>query len=122
MREPYTPLVPSKTLSEAELRGIAEVVSELAATRDDTFDARRTGMAFTRAALRDPAFKARVAEAHWRLLASRARGIPRDRVEPFAPLIKDLEAEAERILGRSGLSNAQAFLSSAHKTSWRRRP
>ena len=67
-------------------------------------------------------FKARVAEAHWRLLAKRAGGIPRDRLKPFAPGPDLEEEEADRVLGRSDLLNALAFLSSTHKTSSRRPP
>jgi hypothetical protein len=67
-----------------------------------------TGIAFTRAALKDATFRARLAEAHWRLLAQRAPG---ERLEPFAPLVLDLEEEAKRLLGQSNLLNALAFLS-----------
>jgi len=109
-------------LSEVELRGIAEVVSELAALRGQSFDARKTGIAFTRAALKDATFRGRLAEAHWRLLAQRARGAPRERLEPFAPLVQELEEEAEKMQGQSNLSNAVAFLSSGYRTLWRRPP
>jgi hypothetical protein len=97
-RDPYTALVPLKKLSEAELRGIAEVVSELAASRGQSFDARTTGIDFTRAALKDATFKARLAEAHWRLLAHQASGVRRERLQPLAPLFQDLEREAEAVL------------------------
>ena len=113
-RDPYTPIVRlKKALSEAELRGIAEVVSELAALRGQSFDARMTGIAFTRAALKDARFRAQLAEAYWRLLVQRAEGAPRHRAEPFAPLVQDLEEEAKRLLGQSGLLSAQAFLNAS---------
>ena len=51
-------------LSDAELRGIAEVVSEIAAARGKAFDAHAIGGTFTRAALRDATFKSHLAEAH----------------------------------------------------------
>jgi hypothetical protein len=87
-------------LSDAELRGIAEVVSAIAAARGRSFDAHATGGAFTRAALRDATFKARVAEAHWRLVAQRARNVPRELLQPLAPLFRELEGDAETVLSR----------------------
>ena len=85
-------------LSDAELRAIAEVVSAIAAARGRTFDAHATGGAFTRAALRDARFKARIAEAHWRLVAHQARNVPRELLLPLAPLFQELEGDAEAVL------------------------
>ena len=62
-------------------------------------DVRVTGIAFTRASLKDARFKAQLAEAHWR-----------HRREPFAPLVHDLEGEAKRLLGQSDPLNALVFL------------
>ena len=87
-------------LSDAELRGIAEVVSAIAASRGKSFDAHATGGAFTRAALRDSTFKARLAEAHWRLVAQRAANVPRELLQPLAPLFHELEGDAETVLSR----------------------
>ena len=47
-------------LSDAELRGIAEMVRAIAASHGKSFDAYATGGAFTRAALRDATFKVRL--------------------------------------------------------------
>jgi hypothetical protein len=85
-------------LSDAELRGIAEVVSAIASSRGKSFDAYATGGAFTRAALRDATFKARLAEAHWRLMARLAANAPRELLQPIAPLFRELERDAEIVL------------------------
>jgi hypothetical protein len=84
-------------LSDAELRGIAEVVSAIAASRGKSFDAYAMGRAFTRG-LRDATFKARVAEAHWRLLARRAPNVPREMLQPLVPFFHDLERNADAVL------------------------
>jgi hypothetical protein len=57
-----------------------------------------TGGAFTRAALRDATFKARLAEAHWRLVARLAANAPRELLQPVAPLFRELERDAEIVL------------------------
>ena len=88
------------TLSDAELRGIAEVVSAIAASRGKSFDAQATGGTFARAALRDATFKARLAEAHWRVVAQRAANVPRELLQPLAPLFRELEGDAESVLSR----------------------
>ena len=85
-------------LSNAELRMVAEVVTELAKYRGTAFDKTSKGTAFARAALIDPAFKARLAEIHRRLEARRATGIPRKMLAPLAPLFRDLERDAEAVL------------------------
>jgi len=54
-------------LTDAELRIVVEVVTELAKYRGTAFDKTRKGAAFARAALIDPAFKARLVEIHRRL-------------------------------------------------------
>ena len=79
---------------------IAEVVTELARFRGTSFDKVAKGHAFARAALIDPAFKVRLVEVHRRLEARRATKEPRKMLAPIAPLFRDLEREAEVILGR----------------------
>jgi hypothetical protein len=54
-------------LTDAELRMVTSVVSELAKVRSTSFDKAATGFTFARAALIDPAFKERLAEVHRRL-------------------------------------------------------
>jgi hypothetical protein len=85
-------------LSDAELRGIAEVVSAIAAARGKSLDAYAVGAAFTRAALRDATFKARLAEAHWRLVARQAANVPRELQRPIAPFFRELARDAETVL------------------------
>jgi hypothetical protein len=86
------------TLSNAELRMIADVVTELARFRGTSFDKVTKGHAFARAALIDSAFKARLAEVHRRLEARRATKEPRHLLAPLAPLFRDLERDAEAVL------------------------
>jgi hypothetical protein len=87
------------TLNDTELRMIAEVVTEFARFRGSAFDKVAKGRAFSRAALIDPAFKARLVEVHRRLQARRATDILRKKLAPIAPLFRDLEREAEAVLG-----------------------
>ena len=82
-------------LSDAELRMIVEVVTELAKYRDIAFDKARKGAAFARAALIDPAFKARLVQIHRRLEARRNTDLPR---KMLAPLLRELERDAEAVL------------------------
>jgi len=94
-REPIMPV-----LTDAELHMVAEVVTEFARCRGSAFNRVAKGHDFARAALIDPAFKARLAEVHRRLEARRATDIPRKMVAPLAPLFRDLERDAERINAR----------------------
>jgi hypothetical protein len=88
------------TLCDTELRMIAEVLTELARFRGLAFDKTAKSHAFARAALIDPAFRAHLAEVHRRLEERRATKEPRKILAPIAPLFRDLEREAEVILGR----------------------
>jgi hypothetical protein len=87
-----------KGLKDAELKMAAEIAMEIAKGRGPSFDVRATALAFCRAALADPAFRARLAEAHHRLEVHRASKEPRRMLAPIAPLFRDLERDAERIL------------------------
>ena len=86
------------TLTDAELRMIVEVVTELAKYRGTAFDKAGKGTAFARAAMIDPAFKARLVEIHRRLDARRNTDIPVKMLAPLAPLFRDLERDAETVL------------------------
>lgn len=79
-------------LNVSELRMVAKVVDELAKHRGKTVNKVATGSAFARAALVDPAFKAKLVEIHRRLEARRKTDIPRKLLAPLAPLFRDLEA------------------------------
>ena len=63
-------------LTNAGLRMIAEVVTELAHFSGTSFDKIAKGQAFARAALIDPVFKERLVEVHRRLEARRATDVP----------------------------------------------
>ena len=78
-------------LTDAELRIVVEVVTELAKLRCTAFDKTRKGAAFARAALIDPAFKARLVQIHRRLEARRNTDLPR---RMLAPLLRELERDA----------------------------
>jgi hypothetical protein len=86
---------PMPVLTDAELRIVVEVVTELAKYRGAAFDKTRKGAAFARAALIDPAFKARLVELHRRLQARRNTDLPR---KMLAPLLRELERDAEAVL------------------------
>lgn len=86
------------TLTDAELRMVAEVVSELAKYRGTSLDAAAKGFAFARAALIDPAFKAKLARVHRRLEARRLNNIPAKLLMPIGPLFRDLERQADAVL------------------------
>jgi len=87
-----------KPLEDAELRMAAEIVAQMAKGRGRSFDARATALMLCRAALADPSFRARLAEVHRRLQVQRASKEPRRLLAPIAPLFRDLERDAERIL------------------------
>ena len=85
-------------LSDSELRMIAEVVAEMTRFRGRSFGKSAKGYAFARAALIDPAFKARLAEVHRQLVARRSTDMPPKLLAPIAPLFRDLERDAEAVL------------------------
>ena len=87
---------------------LAEVVAEMARFRGASFKKNAKGYAFARAALIDPAFKARLVEVHRRLLARRSTDMPRKLLAPTAPLFRDLERDAveHRRVQRSGAAGA----------------
>jgi hypothetical protein len=78
-------------LSDKELRMIADIVTEMSKYRGPTLDKEAKNVAFGRAALLDPDFRARLAEVHRQLGARRM-------LVPIA--IRDLERDVERILAR----------------------
>jgi hypothetical protein len=85
-----------KGLKDAELKMAAEIAMEMAKGRGRSFDTRATALAFCRAALVDPSFRARLAEVHRRLDIHRTTTVPRHLLAPIAPLFRDLERDAER--------------------------
>ncbi len=86
------------TLTDAELRMVVENVTELAKYRGRSFDKAAKGASFARAALIEPAFRAKLAEVHRRLEARRNTNLPPKILAPLAPLFRDLEREAEAVL------------------------
>jgi len=71
---------------------------EIAKGRGRSFAVRAMALTFCRAALADPAYRARLAEVHRRLEVQRASKELRRSLAPIAPLFQDLERDAERIL------------------------
>ena len=93
--------MPGRTLTDWDLRTIAEVTSEMARLRGAGFDAHAQARAFVRAAQLDADFRARVAEAARRIEARRSLNMARKLFLPVAALLRDLERDAETILGRA---------------------
>ena len=89
-----------KGLKDAELKMAAEIVTEIARGRGRSFNRHAAALTLCRAALADPTFRARLAEVHRRLEVQRASKEPPRLLAPIAPLFRDLERDAERILGR----------------------
>ena len=87
-----------RALSVLELQIVAEVVGELAKHRGKTFNRLATSATLARAALVNVAFKAKLMEVHRRLEERRKTDIPRKLLAPLAPIFRDLEFEAARIL------------------------
>jgi len=85
-------------LTDAELLMVAEIVTEMARSRGTSFDKAAKGADLARAALIDPAFKARLAEAHRRLDVWRVVKETRWMLQPIAPALRELEREAEVVL------------------------
>jgi len=85
-------------LTDAELKMVAEIVTEMGRSRGTSFDRSAKGVTFARAALIDPGFRARLAEVHGRLELWRATKEPRRILEPIAPLFRNLERDAEMVL------------------------
>ena len=85
-------------LTDAELKMVAEIVTELAKHRGQSFDQAAKGEAFAHAALIDPTFKAKLAEVYQRIEARRATKIPDRLLVPIGPLFRDIEREAEAVL------------------------
>ena len=89
-----------KGLKDTELKMAAEIVTEIAKGRGRQFDRHAAALKLCRAALADPRYRARLAEVHRRLEVHRSAKLPRNLLVPIAPLFRDLERDAERILGR----------------------
>jgi len=87
-----------KRLKAAELKMAAEIVTEIATGRGRSLDKHAAALKLCRAALVDQAFRARLAEVHRRLEVRRSPTTPRRLLAPIAPLFRDLERDAARIL------------------------
>jgi hypothetical protein len=87
-------------LEDAELKMVTEIVTAMALSRGRPFDKRATGLTLCRAALTDEAFRAKLAEVHRRLEARHNTDLLAETTGGDAPLFRDLEREAEVVLGR----------------------
>jgi hypothetical protein len=85
-------------LSDAELKMVAEIVSEMARSRGAAFDRAAKGADLARAALINPAFRARLTEVHRRLDVWHVMKASRTILAPIAPVLHELEREAEVVL------------------------
>ncbi len=87
-----------KGLSDAEMRIVAEVAVEMARAVSEPFNAHAMALTFARAALKDADFKGALAATHRSILLKRAVD-PNHMLAPLAPLFRELEQKAERVLG-----------------------
>ncbi len=69
-------------------------------SRDRSLDKKATTLVFVRAGRVDDAFRTQLAEVHRRLVEWWPSKVPPRKLAPVAPLFRDLEREAERVLNR----------------------
>ena len=91
------PISSQKTLTETELRMVAEVAIEMARAVAGPFSAQTGALTLARAALKDTAFKTALVTLHRNILVRRAKD-PYYMLAPLAPLFCQLEQEAKRVL------------------------
>jgi len=89
-----------KNLTETELRMVAEVAIEMAREAKSPFDVQAGALTFARAALKDSAFKAALQALHRKIMTRRTID-PRNMLAPLAPLFRNIEQQAERVLSGS---------------------
>jgi hypothetical protein len=87
------------SLKDAELRIAAEIALEPGKSRGRQFDARATALTLCLAAMADAQYRARLAHIHGHLERRRAMPLRELKLVPIAPVFRDLERDAERILG-----------------------
>ena len=85
---------------DVNLRMIAEVVQEIGRNRGNSFDGLSKALTFERAVLLDPQFKAHLADAYHRISTQHATNVRCGVVLSLAPMFRDPEKEAERILSQ----------------------
>ena len=84
-------------LTDTEVRMVAEVAIEMSRAVTVPFDLRAGALTLARAALKDTTFRATLAGLHRNIMVRRAKD-PRQMLAPLAPLFRNLEREAERVL------------------------
>lgn len=85
-----------KVLSDAEVRIIAEVAMEMARAG---FNAHATALTLARASLKDDDIKRALVGMHRSILTRRAVD-PHQMLAPMAPLLRELQQRAARVLAR----------------------
>jgi hypothetical protein len=84
------------TLTDAELRIVAEIVIEMAKHRGRSFDKEAVGGTLGRAALIDPNFRERLADVYRQIEAHQVTKLPRRMLASIS--FRRLEREAEMVL------------------------
>src|SRR5215470_7442475 len=88
-----------RNLTEAELRVVVEVVSEMSRKVASPLDTQARALTLARAALKDPALKRTLALLHRNIMVRRKTD-PNQMLAPLAPLFKKLELEAQKVLSQ----------------------
>jgi hypothetical protein len=86
-----------KNLTETELRMVAEVAIEMARAIGGPFSVHAGALTFARAALKDTEFKAALAALHRNIMVRQAND-PRGMLAPLAPMFRNLEQAAQKVL------------------------
>jgi hypothetical protein len=91
-----------KNLSEADMRIVAEVVSEMSDKVASPLSTEARALTLARAALKDSAFKAALALLHRNIIVRRKTDPLRMSapLAPLAPLFQKLELEAQNMLSQ----------------------
>ena len=89
-----------ENLTEAELRILAEVVTEMARALSSPFSTQARAQTLARAARNNAAFKASIVALHRNIIVRRKTD-PNHMLAPLTPLFYKLELEAHKVLNRS---------------------
>ena len=92
--------VKPRKLKTAEMRAIAEVVSEMSRWRGTQFDAEAVAVQFGRAAMVDPQILKRILDLASRIRARAGQPLDRSLMRPLGPLYRQLERDCAAILKR----------------------
>jgi hypothetical protein len=98
-RTPLDSAPKGKILTEAELRMVVELVSEMARKVASPLSTQARALTLARASLKDPALKTTLTLLHRNIMVRRKTD-PNQMLAPLAPLFKKLELEAQKVLSQ----------------------